>query len=132
MVDFSKTEKHTADFNNFVSGLRGEGYEDKLVRRYPNAEFTFEGNAELPAKKDHQVWCCDSGRGEVDPILVPYCTSSRIGPAGVIAATFEGIWVSPRQLPGCDEGEMVRYYGMDLWDDFKDDLVDPPVRLEGN
>lgn len=125
-------DKHKSEFYSFVSELSGNDYKQKLISQYPLANLEFFPMEKLPYLGESQVWVCDCGCGERDPILVPYVTYSRIGVEGLIEAEVEGIWVSPCILPGSDPEEGIRHFGMDAWDNEMDDLVDPKVRLEGN
>lgn len=125
-------EKNREEVNVVFSNVTGYSYQAVLRNRFPLAQLDFKAVEKLPYIGEGKAWVCDCGCGEQDPILIPYATMVVVGVDGLQAAAIEGIWVSPCTLKGSEPEEGMRHYGMDLWDDLKDDLVDPPVRLEGN
>lgn len=125
-------EKRVEEIWAFVSELTGPNYQSAMIQRFPLATLNFFPQQKLPYLGEDQVWVCNCGCGERDPVMVPSLTLCRVGIEGLIEADVEGIWVSPCTVPGFEPEDGVRHFGMSAWDNYLDDEVDPPIRLRGD
>lgn len=53
---------------------------DNLRKKYPDTVFTVaeESVLEIPSLPDDHIWCCDSGKGEVTPIIATVGHAYRV------------------------------------------------------
>lgn len=130
-MNFEQMDKNRENINQFFKSLEGPGYQDKILAKYPNVSWEFYGDGELPSLTQTQVWCCDCGCGEKDPVLVPTLNRSVVSDKktgdGLREGGVSGAWQSPCFQRGDDDHE---HYGMFVWDYASDSEV-PGIKLEG-
>ena len=69
-----------------------------LLKEYPGIEVRQEVGSDAGLRKLNpgQVWCCDSGSGEVEPVRVAYASCASISYArGVERVVLDYAYVSP-------------------------------------
>lgn len=97
-----------------------ESVKEVLSHLYPSVEIKVEDHADhnkisLPP---HQVWCCDSGEGEVTPVKRAYAVMSEWHSGALIRCLIHITWVSPIR-----NYRKLGNYGMFVWDDMADEEV---------
>lgn len=133
-MNYDQMDQNRENVHSFFGDLLGEGYKEKILEKYPNAKWEFLGDNELPKISSVQVWCCNCGCGEKDPVLVPCLNYSVISDEesgdGLLEGHVTGNWQSPCKIYSSD-GESFEHFGMFLWDNVMDNEV-PNITLEGS
>ncbi|QYC52550.1 hypothetical protein [Salmonella phage SSBI34] len=126
----SINEKAMDDFEEFLNSLDGLSVEDaemRILRFYPDLQLSIDEDEDPVELKEHQVWCCDSGKGEITPIPVYRHFYMHVDKGNLVTADINKVWVSPNTY-----GENpYRHYGCVVWDDSIEDII-PETQLYGD